>query len=335
MANGNEISSNKVHRFDPRTNTYLSDGANIPIPIDDHVQAVWKDSLIYVITGWSNTGNVPNVQIYNPTSNNWLVGTPVPNNNTYKAFGAAGIIIGNTIYYHGGASTAFNFPGQSTLRIGQIDPNNPTQITWSSQPTNLVSYRAVAIWDSWTNMPAFIGGSDVTYNYNGIAYNGSGGVAPKGFSIGFDSFSNSSFGKTIQVSYLNAQYDTTLPIDLRGVAFPLGGIYHYIAGGMLRNQQVSNKTFKFTFVHASAIQENKNPYLFKLYPNPASNQINILFKVEGSKTITLRDVLGKVVLEQKTTQNALELDVSSYPKGIYLIKVATEKGSNTQKLVIQ
>ena len=67
-ANSNELSSDKVHRFDPRTNNYLSDGADIPVAIDDHVQAVWNDSLIYVITGWSNTGNVPFVQIYDPAN---------------------------------------------------------------------------------------------------------------------------------------------------------------------------------------------------------------------------------------------------------------------------
>jgi len=132
LSNGNEISSNIVNRFDPRTNTYLTNGANISIPIDDHVQAVWNDSLIYVITGWTNTANVPNVQIYDPANDNWSVGTATPNNSLYKAFGASGTIIGNTIYYHGGAVSSGNFSGQTTLRVGQIDPNNPTQITWNT-----------------------------------------------------------------------------------------------------------------------------------------------------------------------------------------------------------
>jgi N-acetylneuraminic acid mutarotase len=141
LSSGNEISSNIVNRFDPRTNSYLSDGANIPVATDDHVQAVWNDSLIYVITGWSNTGNIPNVQIYDPANDSWLIGAAVPNNNLYKAFGASGTIIGNTIYYHGGAVSTGNFSGQSTLRIGQIDQNNPTQITLTTQAKKLVSYR--------------------------------------------------------------------------------------------------------------------------------------------------------------------------------------------------
>ncbi|MBK9759138.1 MAG: hypothetical protein IPO90_03975 [Flavobacteriales bacterium] len=46
-----EISSNRVHRLDLLSNTWLADGAPVPVPIDDQVQAVWRDSLIYVI-GW-------------------------------------------------------------------------------------------------------------------------------------------------------------------------------------------------------------------------------------------------------------------------------------------
>ena len=60
-ANGSEVSSAKVHVYDPVTNNYLLDGVDIPVAIDDHVQAVWRDSLIFVVTGWNNNNNVPDV----------------------------------------------------------------------------------------------------------------------------------------------------------------------------------------------------------------------------------------------------------------------------------
>ncbi|MDT8413385.1 MAG: hypothetical protein RQ875_13045, partial [Vicingaceae bacterium] len=189
FANNNEISSNKVHRFNTRTNTYLTDGTPIPVAIDDHVQAVYKDSLIFVVTGWSNTTNIPNVQIYDPANDNWLVGTSTPNNNTYKAFGATGTILGDTLYYHGGASTGINFPGQNSLRKGYINPLNPTQITWFSSPTSFFTYRAVAF-SFGANEICFLGGSATTYNFNGIAYNGSGGVSPKNKLTAYNIFTN-------------------------------------------------------------------------------------------------------------------------------------------------
>ncbi len=71
FANGGEASSDKVHIFDPASNRYLADGAPIPVPIDDQVQAVWRDSLIYVVTGWSDTRNVTDVQVYNPATDSW------------------------------------------------------------------------------------------------------------------------------------------------------------------------------------------------------------------------------------------------------------------------
>ncbi|NND95093.1 MAG: hypothetical protein HKN45_09520, partial [Flavobacteriales bacterium] len=87
-----ELSSDRVHRYCPETNSYLQDGASIPFAIDDQVQAVWRDSLIYVVTGWSNTQNVEYVQIYNPSIDEWQQGTPVPNGTVYEAFGASGTI---------------------------------------------------------------------------------------------------------------------------------------------------------------------------------------------------------------------------------------------------
>jgi len=100
---GQEVSMDDVFRLDLLTNTWLDNGTPIPVPIDDHVQAVYRDSLIYLITGWSGSGlsgtNVPNVQIYNPETDSWSVGTPVPNTNQYKAFGASGTILNDTILF--------------------------------------------------------------------------------------------------------------------------------------------------------------------------------------------------------------------------------------------
>jgi Secretion system C-terminal sorting domain len=328
LSSGNEISSNIVNRYDPRTNTYLSDGAPIPIATDDHVQAVWNDSLIYVITGWSNTTNIPNVQIYDPANDNWLVGTSTPNNFTYKAFGASGIIAGNTIYYHGGASTAFNFPGQSNLRIGTINPINPTQITWSFQSTPHITYRAASTFGP-ANQPHWLGGSEITYNFNGIAYNGSGGVPTKS--------SNLSTSSGIFDSI--PTFGGTLPMDLRGIA-NMSGInsnpsVKYIAGGMLNGQQVSNKTYKIDITALVSVNDNNKINLFKIYPNPASKQVNITFNEIEERTIYLLDVLGKEILKLKSSEKSNTIDISDYPKGTYIIKIESKDGVDTQKVVLQ
>jgi len=233
FANGNEISSNRVHRYDIINNNYLSDGAPIPVPIDDQVQTVWRDSLIYIITGWSNTTNVPNVQIYNPSMDSWTTGTAVPNNNTFKSFGASGTIVGDTIYYFGGASLGFNFPTQRFLRKGVIDPTQPDQIQWSSTllDNSLQGYRMAAT--TSYNRAIWVGGSAITFNYNGIAYNGSGAVPPNGLSLHFDP----------STSDWQTETGYAFPMDLRGIG-QLNDSTFILAGGMQTGPNTTAQTLR-------------------------------------------------------------------------------------------
>lgn len=227
-----EVSSDKVHIYNPTTDLYESDGASIPIPIDDHVQAVYKDSLIFIVTGWSNTGNVPNVQIYNPSFDSWQVGTSTTNNAFYTAFGTSGAIIGDTLYYYGGASGGA-FGAKKFMRKGFINPANPTDITWElmDNAPGDPNYRSAC--STRGNTIFWVGGSPTSYNYDGIAYDGSGGVNPSArvmhFSQELNSYSDD----------VNQPYGV---MDLRGIA-KLGNDRWIICGGMDTNQVVSNRTF--------------------------------------------------------------------------------------------
>lgn len=231
-SNGNEISSNEVIIYNPETDTYEPNGSPIPVAIDDHVQCVWRDSLIFVITGWSNNTNVPNVQIYDPALDQWTVGTQTPNDNYFKAFGASGQIIGDTIYYFGGASLGWNFPARSYLRKGIIDENDPTQITWTQEEDGPnANYRAACL--RYNTDIFWVGGSEISYNYNGIAYNGSGGVPPL-FQI-----------SRYVTEHLHWYQGSGAPygvMDLRGIA-QISSNQWIICGGMKENQKVSNRTF--------------------------------------------------------------------------------------------
>ena len=44
-----------------------SSGAAIPVPTDDAVSGVWRDSLIYLVSGWHDHDNISDVQIYDTT----------------------------------------------------------------------------------------------------------------------------------------------------------------------------------------------------------------------------------------------------------------------------
>lgn len=311
-SNYNETSSDKVHIYDPESNTYLPDGAPIPVAIDDQVQAVWRDSLIFVVTGWSNTTNVSDVQIYNPSTDTWLEGTPVFENSNWKVFGGSGTIIGDTIYYAGGARAVGNFPASEFFRKGYINPEDPTQITWEGSIDNAaLGYRMGA--SDFEGKPVWFGGSDVTYNFNGIAYNGSGGVpANERISI-YDP------GTGVLAPLL--QYFAPV-MDLRGIG-KTGPDEFIIAGGMKENQVVTNRTLKVKINEINQIKSIEIPRL-KISPNPAEEQITI--DKQGNFDLRISDLTGKIVLEAKQSGNTI--NISNLPDGEYML-VLLENGKIT------
>ena len=228
---GSERSSNRIHRFDIEKNRFLEDGASVTVPIDDQVQALWRNRFIYVITGWSERANVPTIQIYDSKNNHWLKGSSVPDDNYYKSFGASGAIIGDTIYYLGGASMNEHYRIQSVLRKGVINPSSAIEINWSHQILDSVysGYRMASF--ERKDRIYWIGGSDATYNYNGIAYDGGKGVIPNRRILSYNG------------NEFSVDFNKNIPMDLRGIA-NIDDSTKYLLGGMDKNQKVSRQVLR-------------------------------------------------------------------------------------------
>tara|TARA_R110002124_G_scaffold103635_1_gene252884 strand:+ start:144 stop:425 length:282 start_codon:yes stop_codon:yes gene_type:complete len=60
-----------------------------------------------------------------------------------------------------------------------------------------------------------------------------------------------------------------------------------------------------------------------LFPNPTSNQINIIFKEGNIIELELLGLSGKslAVFTNTTASNTMNLDLSDYPAGLYLLKI--------------
>jgi len=327
FAGGSEASSSRVHRYDIQSGSYLADGANVPVPIDDQVQCVWRDSLIYVMTGWSNNGNVTNVQIYNPSAESWQQGTPVPDKSNYKVFGASGAIVDDTIYYFGGATMGFNFPISNVLRKGVIRPQQPDSITWTDTvlQNNLTAYRTAATTVEDTIF--WLGGSRTTYNFDGIAYDGSGGGEPADQLFAY------------MPSTGNWWVDTlNLPMDLRGVA-ATSERERYLVGGMVASQQVTDSVVKLkwptlTSNEAQRFFEKQSEEGGKVYPNPASETINILLE-SSAKQLTLYNLMGQKVKERNIANDKqLSLNVGDLEDGVYLIRLDGSGQAKHEKVII-
>jgi len=311
-SNGSETSSNEVIIYNPELNSYETNGDVVPVPIDDQTQCVWRDSLIYVISGWSNTGNVSNVQIYNPELNTWSVGTPVPNLNTYKVFGSSGFILGDTIFYFGGASGGFNFPAGKILRKGIIDPIDPTQIMWSiEEDATNNNYRSACL--GYGNSMYWVGGSSTSYNYDGSAYNGSGGVDPLFQIMRYDALTQTWFAGT------GAPFGA---MDLRGVA-QVGPTAWVICGGMEENQKVTNKTYLLEFDPVVGAIKSNEIFTFLI----VNRQLIFNEKVDE---ILVYSVDGKLLQRVDVFQPMIDEKIS----GLVLVSVKSDQKIKTIKIIL-
>lgn len=79
-----------------------------------------------------------------------------------------------------------------------------------------------------------------------------------------------------------------------------------------------------------------NTDMFKVYPNPANNNLNIsILNYSGKLNVQLYDINGRVVFEQKMDNFSLEssVNIQSLQAGIYMLKVQGENLSYTQKVI--
>lgn len=97
------------------------------------------------------------------------------------------------------------------------------------------------------------------------------------------------------------------------------------------NVPILTNVAKTTIENVIAIDENmQNSFTFS--PNPVSDKLTI--KTKGAAVVSLQDLQG-ITLQNQSFNNTTELDVKSYPTGLYLIQVQQGGKMTTQKICIQ
>jgi hypothetical protein len=94
---------------------------------------------------------------------------------------------------------------------------------------------------------------------------------------------------------------------------------------------------KETLSKIVSVAQNKKGQT-RIAPNPTSDKVNIILDnsdLSELTTVTVYDLVGKQVLQQKTTANALELDMSNLAKGVYLVKINADNSTYTEKIIKQ
>ncbi|MDX2001898.1 MAG: T9SS type A sorting domain-containing protein [Chitinophagales bacterium] len=91
------------------------------------------------------------------------------------------------------------------------------------------------------------------------------------------------------------------------------------------------------FQHENPLQvtgiDNVNQSELKFYPNPFSNEIAVEAKGDELQSITLYNLLGSKVLEEKISGQSANINTTTLGKGLYLLLVETSRGSQSFKVV--
>lgn len=117
------------------------------------------------------------------------------------------------------------------------------------------------------------------------------------------------------------------------------------AGDTLVNPQIANNTIYTNSVYASRvtipalnwpseIAENTAPQ-FEVYPNPASDYIDVTSAVNGECTYTLMDATGRVVREQKSNSQTTRIMLDGLAAGVYVLQMQSESGVSSREIIVQ
>ena len=71
----------------------------------------------------------------------------------------------------------------------------------------------------------------------------------------------------------------------------------------------------------------------QVYPNPASEVLNIKLNNAQKATFKIFDLAGKLVKESSSSDQLAEINISSLPKGVYILNINTGKESVNKKII--
>ncbi|TJY36284.1 T9SS type A sorting domain-containing protein [Pontimicrobium aquaticum] len=102
------------------------------------------------------------------------------------------------------------------------------------------------------------------------------------------------------------------------------------------NEPVITNTFQTEFEERLSV--GKNSFLdSNLYPNPASDYINIEFKNNSEKNIEIFDVQGKLIMKKETQLKEIQINISNLVEGLYFVKIKDDLdgGAVIKKIIIK
>ncbi|MGL5888675.1 MAG: T9SS type A sorting domain-containing protein, partial [Bacteroidia bacterium] len=101
------------------------------------------------------------------------------------------------------------------------------------------------------------------------------------------------------------------------------------------NQCTASATANIVVSPCVGITEIANGGTVSVYPNPAGEFVNLKWNDDlRVQRIEITDITGRIVLaEPASAGNALQLNISALPQGVYNVQVVTENGTHTTRII--
>ena len=94
-----------------------------------------------------------------------------------------------------------------------------------------------------------------------------------------------------------------------------------------------HRTLTALFNLKTGIKTYDKQHIFNVYPNPC----NGIFSLETSETASfiIRDLLGRSVLNDETTEGITRIDISNQARGMYFVEIHSESETKCLKIRIE
>jgi hypothetical protein len=92
---------------------------------------------------------------------------------------------------------------------------------------------------------------------------------------------------------------------------------------------------KFIYRMGNSVNDHsgKNKNLLNLYPNPASDKVTVLTDITGHSVISVYSLQGQLLLQQQIQQGKTDIDISTLAKGVYIVRLTGNAGSEAGKII--
>jgi len=350
IGSGSDYNSNQLASF-YKYNSTNDTWSTIPNLLPARTRAVCFtiDTNAYVVTGNNENTSLADCWEYSSTNNSWSQKASIPG---VGRLGACGFSIGNKGYVGLGITSTYSVlsdfyeydpsnntwtqkadcPGPRALAFS-FSINNKGYIgcgiyPWGTGHNEIYEYDPAN--DTWTQKANFPGPARsyaVAFSYGNYALIGTG--LPANSSTGLSDFWRYD---PINDSWTSFPSFTNAPRSA-AVGFSIGNICYIGTGSS--NGALLMKDLWGTDI---TTEISGNPYLsnYSIYPNPSKDYIFITIPSEiKNGSILLYSIHGELLLKKTVQEEETMIDISTFAKGVYIMKLVGQDINVINKIIIE